>query len=211
MELFDKKYVHFLWTDELEGKDCFTADDMESLIKAVNNNNSRHKVSHTISNYDTSKYDLRTPFRNDTMTVHQFAYYDPNYETKIAYAEGKQVQFKNIIDNWKNDDCPQWRDDTEYRIKPEELSHVAGVCEMTNESNWCEKGLYCLILERLHKRIADLEKQIEKMKEDLRKVKSNYDNSRNKTSISVFSAEYRLLCGIKSILEKWETAECQSR
>ena len=131
MELFDKRFVHFMWDDELEGKEVFTADDMETLIKAVNNNHSRREVSHTISNLNTAEYDLRTPFRNaDTLTVHQFAYYDPNYEVKKAFNEGKTIQFLSRqqqltgewIDVWY--DCvgpnePKFLEKVEYRVKPE--------------------------------------------------------------------------------------------
>lgn len=54
------------------------------------------------------------------------------------------------------------------------------------------------------KRIAELEQQIEKMKNDLREVKNNYDKSKDKTPISMFGAEYRLFCDIENLLDKWE-------
>lgn len=31
MELFDKKFVHFMWDNELEGKDCFIAEGIDKL------------------------------------------------------------------------------------------------------------------------------------------------------------------------------------
>lgn len=36
MELFNEKFVHFLWSDELEGKEGFFADKIKLLIERVN-------------------------------------------------------------------------------------------------------------------------------------------------------------------------------
>ena len=134
-ELFNEKYVHFMWHDELEGKKVFTANDMENLIKGVNSNASRHEVSHTISNSNTSEYDLQVPFRSDTMLVYQFVYYDPLYEYKKAYNEGKTVQIKDHIHNdWVDIKYENvlWGETAEtgtYRLKPEEVYYVHKICD----------------------------------------------------------------------------------
>ena len=36
MNLFDKKFVRFMWEDELESKMCFVADKINVLEAAVN-------------------------------------------------------------------------------------------------------------------------------------------------------------------------------
>ena len=148
--LFDKKYVYFMWDDKLEGKDCFTADDMERLIEAVNNGYSRHQVSHTIYNSNLGKeatYDLKMPFRNkDTCTVHQFAYYDPNYECKCAYAKGRPFQYKaRDTGKWCywnysfSSEC-SFSDDIEYRIPPKAEEPKAERMTYRELAEWLAKG-----------------------------------------------------------------------
>ena len=43
MELFNEKFVHFLWHDELDGKECFVASEIDDLVRAVNENREGHK------------------------------------------------------------------------------------------------------------------------------------------------------------------------
>ena len=116
MELFDKKYVHFMWDDELEGKEGFFSDSIDILKIYVEDND-----DNLIGNVsDSNRGNL--PFHKNCGGVFRFFYYDPNYEVKRAYAEGKQIQFRYSGDaEW--DDCkgePLCDDDCEYRIKPEE-------------------------------------------------------------------------------------------
>lgn len=52
---------------------------------------------------------------------YRFFYYDPNYECKRAYAEGKQIQHVSYSNDWI--DCkgePDWENESNFRIKPEE-------------------------------------------------------------------------------------------
>lgn len=51
----------------------------------------------------------------------------------------------------------------------------------------------------------ELEKQTERMRQELSKVKNDYDKSKDKTPVSMFGAEYRLFCDIEKLLDKWET------
>ena len=105
MELFDKKYVHFMWEDELEGKEGFFANNIDSLMLTVNNNNPLTRMNIT-----------EEEFGHWT-----FVYYDPNYECKRAFSEGKQIQCRsNSVYKWIDDTNPTWEDIFEYRIKPEE-------------------------------------------------------------------------------------------
>lgn len=119
MELFDKKFVHFMWDDELEGKEVFVADSMEDLIFAVENDG-KCAVKTNALRYNGNNV---KPFHAYMLGANSytFAYYDPNYEVKKAYyKEGKKVQVGDYIGNWA--DChgePHWSDNCKYRIKPE--------------------------------------------------------------------------------------------
>ena len=154
-ELFDKKFVHFMWDDELEGKEGVVADDICELTNCVNDGDLHYtKVRKSLS--------PAFPFKNINNNDWLFFYYDPNYEYKRAYAEGKQIQFKNIIGNWENDDCPKWRDDIEYRIKPEATKELQ---EKLNDSN---RSWNDLVEEnkKLKKENEDLEWQLNEVATD---------------------------------------------
>lgn len=114
MELFDKKFVHFMWSDDLKGKPCFVADDIDDLQEEVMKGASTHIV-HALDQ------DVLTSFPFETITdYYRFAYYDPNYEVKKAYAEGKKIQYLSTENEWL--DCrdePEWAVNIKYRIKPE--------------------------------------------------------------------------------------------
>lgn len=116
-KLFDKRFVYFMWDDELKGKKCFMADDITELRAFVNGGN-EHNLRSVIFSRDES-----TPFRTaDGIYNWQFAYYDPNYSVKWAYyKEGKQIQvaYKGA-NNWVDCDEPEWVDGCQFRVKPEE-------------------------------------------------------------------------------------------
>lgn len=104
---FEDKFVHFRWDDSLKGKKCFLADDMSELRLAFEN-----ELYDVVTDFHCEGYPFKT-----AESYYMFAYYDPNYELKKAYNEGKQIQYKSAIGKWV--DCsPSWRDGTEYRIKP---------------------------------------------------------------------------------------------
>jgi len=113
MELFDKKFVRFMWDDELEGKEVFVADNINSLIERVEKGASIYKVRWSRDN--------GMPFESDDLVRYRFAYYDPNYEAKRAFNEGKEIQFKDDVSgDWCSAYNPRWDLNIEYRIKPEE-------------------------------------------------------------------------------------------
>lgn len=142
MELFDKKFVHFTWEDELKGKVCFVADDIdvlqEEVMKGIGTD-----IVHT---HNTS---TQTSFPFETIDdYYRFAYYDPNYGIKKAYMEGTQVQYRfkdaerwhdtsesDIADikrtglSWFDDNC-------EYRIKPKESNRMT----YRQLAEWLAKG-----------------------------------------------------------------------
>lgn len=109
---FEQQFVYFEWDDVLKDKECFVADDVEEL-KILFYDGRRHMVS--------KGYKAR-PFAAPDGLYYRFVYYDPNYDLKKAYEEGKQVQFFSPQEQrWIDDAAPSWDNPLfEYRIKPEE-------------------------------------------------------------------------------------------
>lgn len=132
MELFDKKFVHFMWEDELRGKDCIIDDNIDGLKSHVNDYSDDHTTR--VIDSENTVFPFHEPDGNDW----RFCYYDPNYECKRAFAEGKTIQFKNYYDIWEDliPEYNDWNEDTEYRIKPDEPRR------MTNRelARWLAKG-----------------------------------------------------------------------
>lgn len=115
--LFDKKLVHFMWSDELEGKTVFFADYISDLIERVENNNTEYCDKVT-------QGEAHMPFKmvNDE-AYWQFAYCDPHMELKLAAEQGKTIQVKNDftgewVDKNVNDIYLGFADHYEIRIKP---------------------------------------------------------------------------------------------
>lgn len=121
MELFDKKFVHFMWDAELEGKECFIADSIDELESRVNENDSAFLCR---AQYSGCK---SYPFYDDKYNW-KFAYYDPNYALKIACHEERQIQCRRIgYENWVDTPKPCWDNKHwVYRIKPE-IQFVCGL------------------------------------------------------------------------------------
>ena len=102
-QLFDKKYVHTIWKDELDGKTCFVADTIDALKHAVNAGHAtaNTKIYKLDKNNNSGQCDL-APFLSFTVkssvfynisSIWRFAYYDPNYELKKAFLlEHRQIQ-----------------------------------------------------------------------------------------------------------------------
>lgn len=115
-KIFDKKFVHFMWDDSLEGKVGFYSDSIDSLIKFVDCNSTEYTgcVKRNCMN-DTYPFNII-----QSGSSFQFFYYDPNYECKRAYAQGKTIQCRSKgEDKWFVTSHPNWLDTCEYRVKPE--------------------------------------------------------------------------------------------
>ena len=119
MPKFEKKYVHFIWSDELEGKKVFYADDIPTLIIDIANDNDRGVAE-------------ESGVRDEPFEVNghkwRFVYYDPHYELKRAHEQGKKIECKRKGDAWEDWDytpAPEWLDDHEYRIMQEGDNHVS--------------------------------------------------------------------------------------
>lgn len=119
MYKFDKKFVHFMWDDELEGKEGFYADNIGFLIMRVESNN-----THWYGVVYKSGDDIHHPFCADKNHWRLF-YHDPHYKLKLAHEQGKVIQF-NTVDGWKDMKIkPRWNhSDDKYRIKPDEPKPV---------------------------------------------------------------------------------------
>ena len=73
--LFDQKFLHAMWTDDLKDKECFYANDIPNLKRAVENNIIQYKAKLHFSGNEFH------PFATSGKAF-VFAYYDPNYEVK---------------------------------------------------------------------------------------------------------------------------------
>ena len=148
VELFDKRFVHFMWDDELEGKEVIAANYISSLREMVENGGieefgkSWDKVQKGI--VSRSEDDEDFPFRVGGVD-NALAYYDPNYEAKRAYyKEGKEIVCYNpnlpLDDDepcWLPCPNPTWEDGLVYRLKEEECEEDECPCEDGIDSKAC--------------------------------------------------------------------------
>lgn len=114
MEIFDKRFVHFMWNPALKGKRGFLSSGIDTLIKMVNEDSDRTEIQ------KGCERDL--PFCKHITVECRLAYYDPNYSVKWAYyKEGKKIQVTpKGTDKWVDLHCePKWDLRDEYRVKPE--------------------------------------------------------------------------------------------
>lgn len=133
MKLFDKQYVYFSWSEELEDKPCFAASSINDLEKSVERHDGTFFGLVRKSNNVDYPFDL---IGTDMDFV--FVYYDPRYEYKKAFIEGKGVQFQ-----WEGKD--HWTDVTEegqltleninLRLKPKEYRPFKDCAELFEHWN----------------------------------------------------------------------------
>ena len=120
MEVFDKKYVYYLWDNELEGEKCLLSDNAFLLKEFVNNcNDLIHQDSIVLCDNVTYSGENRYPFASKT-SRYSFCYYDPNIELKIAAKNGKRLQWSDDGKIWNDSpefDCLVWDDNCFWRIK----------------------------------------------------------------------------------------------
>lgn len=137
MELFDKKYVYFMWDDKLKEKKGFVADHIDTLVNLVNLNSNMCTISKTNHN--------SYPFVSDRMSLGfnftQFAYYDPNYELKIAYNNGVAIEFYDEeLKKWVEETEPKWWDNVKYRVKQNDVKQNLSFCTHRQLSKWLAQG-----------------------------------------------------------------------
>ncbi|MBR4396647.1 MAG: hypothetical protein IKS93_02205 [Methanobrevibacter sp.] len=86
MKLYDPKFVHFEWTDELKGKKVILAHTIKDIKEFVGSGNK--------GRFFIAQKGNDLPFTNGICEC-EFAYYDPNYEIKYAYWEmGYDIYYK---------------------------------------------------------------------------------------------------------------------
>lgn len=116
MPKFEKQYVYFMWSDELEGKMVFFANHISNLKERVESNDEAFYA-------DVTQGEDNLPFRLSTRGVcWQFAYFDPYYELRVAREQGKVIQrYWKSEQEWEEHIGDDFTDDISlYRIKPEE-------------------------------------------------------------------------------------------
>lgn len=132
MPKFDKKFVHFMWDDELEGKKCFVEDKIDELKLAVEEGNFNQ-----FDNISNSTL-VNAPF-GAISNFWKFAYYDPYYDLKLAYEQGKTIQFHNYSGEWQDMYECEFLPGIEYRIKPDKLEEEKPVTHR-ELSRWLAQG-----------------------------------------------------------------------
>ncbi len=121
MELYNKEFVYFDWDDKLEGKKGFFADSIIELKQDVKDNNAQwygEIFKNSTYDDDNTNYPFETIDEACWHHGFRFCYYDPYYEFRKAYLEGKQIQFKDSIGNWRDIEGEPIFTRNEYRIKP---------------------------------------------------------------------------------------------
>lgn len=115
INIFNKRYVYFEWDEILLDKEVIIADDIFTLKRDVNLGEKGAKIHYTNNVVAPFNYD------NGDIFGKKFAYYDPNYEVKIAYSQGKAIECKSEANTtWLLSVCPTWDEHLLYRVKPEE-------------------------------------------------------------------------------------------
>lgn len=147
IELFDKKFVHFMWDDKLEGKKCFVKDCIDELADIVEKGGSdasqevERSVSDTMQEvrYSGKPYSPFHIFSDGEHYDFVFAYYDPNYSIKKAFNEGKTIQLQIGESCWKDiSSCSDLlfvcNTGGVLRIKPEEEKWIAYLTRPKNRA-----------------------------------------------------------------------------
>lgn len=126
-QMFDKRFVHFMWDDALKGKEGFFADSIDDLIVHVNKN--------TYNKDELIGSDGYYHFVSRNDEIWTFFYHDPLYEYRWAHEHGKKVQVNLPLSGW-SDMLKDWTWDysMEYRI-----------VDVEDRADWIEK------IEKIHR------------------------------------------------------------
>ena len=117
-EIFDIKFVYLEWDDVLKGKKVLAGDNLQFMRMEVNDGTVKLRcVEDNISS--SNLY----PFKDEYGTKWATVYYDPLYDVKLAWKNGKQIQARSVLykdAEWIDSKYPHF-DDTccEFRVKPE--------------------------------------------------------------------------------------------
>lgn len=111
---FEKEFVHFIWDDKLANRRVFIGDNIERLVKALDQDHERI--------YVRDSGDLMFPFKsvNHPYESYRFVYYDPLYDIKKAHEDGRAIEIRDLISGqWYTSSKPVFLPDRagDYRIK----------------------------------------------------------------------------------------------
>lgn len=117
VELFNKRFVHFMWDESLVGKEGFFSDSVGGLIVAAKGNSG---VKGMVMR-ESAEFNLEFVSANGSNW--KFFYYDPLYDYKWNYHKGRKVQCKLPISGWTDIGIGGehvWDYNCEYRVVIEE-------------------------------------------------------------------------------------------
>lgn len=113
-KFFDKRFLVMPDNEDIIGKKVFYGYRLSDLIEEVEDGNSN------CTSILTAILDDDCCFKVGNGGQWSLAYCDPNYECKVAYSQGKQIQFKAFSGEWEDvNDKPLWCERNVYRVKPE--------------------------------------------------------------------------------------------
>lgn len=134
---FEDKFVHFRWSDDLEGKEGFFGDSIQELEEQV-----AKDCSERIERSTCEKcFEAAHPFqKKSNKSAWNFFYYDPLFDIKKAYEEGKNIECKGPSDSeWIG--LVNGLDVNEINWRPEALYHIIDSSNSSKETPLTNKEL----------------------------------------------------------------------
>lgn len=112
MPKFDKRFIHCVWDDALNGKSVFAADDVIELKAKV-------EESFPIRTYVSQSDEPKLPFSCHGGN-YTFVYYDPYYDLKLALEQGQTLQIQTDKNTWEDieGECDFTIESQYLRVKP---------------------------------------------------------------------------------------------
>lgn len=119
-KFFDKEFLVMPDDEDIIGKQCIFANTLPSLIDKVESADIDMNLETGVAIENVEQF----PFVASN-TEYRLCYYDPNYECKVAYSQGKKIQYRTYLGEWVDVvDKPLWCVRDVYRVKPEEIWYV---------------------------------------------------------------------------------------
>lgn len=91
-KLFDKRFVHFMWDEQLRGRRCFYADSIGLLECRVESNAAEYR-SMVYRNEDAEEagYFPFTVGKVESWEKNvRFVYFDPHYDERVALIDARE-------------------------------------------------------------------------------------------------------------------------
>jgi len=118
--IFDKQFVYFMWDYSLKDKRCFVADSIDMLQHYVETYNDKYKFKYVVKKDSAiGAFPFCAYIAKGTPAHYRFAYYDPLYDIKWAWKQGKRIQCRCHSGAWLDASTPDWDNKAlEFRVKP---------------------------------------------------------------------------------------------